>query len=207
MAAMLEGKAAATLDMTGLAQKGGQVISHLKIAATAKAIDSVKVQAASADLLIGADVVAAASAEGLSVLGSTSHAVVNTEATVTGAFTANPDLLVPVAMMTEMIGAQARRNAVSPVAATALARRLLGDAIGANMILVGHAWQRGLIPLARESTEAAIRMNGAAVPMNLAAFAIGRIAAHDPARLEDERPAVAPVGQSLDDVIARRAAF
>ncbi len=202
-AALIDGNASATLDQTGLAQKGGQVISHLKIAATADAIDTVKVQPGAADVVIAADIVGATSSNGLSVLGRQSQVIVNTETTVTGAFTANRDFAIPG---DELLAMLSDRAVATPIAATALARRLLGDAIGANMVLTGFAYQCGLIPVAVASIEAAIRLNGAAVDMNLAAFQIGRIAAHNPDILEMDKK-ITRSAANLDDIVTKRAAF
>lgn len=206
MAAHLEGKAAATLDMTGLAQKGGQVTSHIRLAASPDLIASEKLGAGSAALIIAADVVAAASRDVLATLARDSLVVLNSEETVTGAFTRQPDFRVGFDALRAIVAGLAGPDQVASLAATALARRFLGDAIGANMLLVGYAWQRGQVPLSEAAILKALELNGAAVAMNSMAFQIGRIAAADPSALEwQDGPGGAPA--TLDTLIERRAAF
>jgi indolepyruvate ferredoxin oxidoreductase len=215
MAAHLDGKGAATLDMTGLAQKGGQVTTHLRIADRPQDIAAVKLMPGEADLVLGADVVATASKDALSVIGKgKTRVVLNAEESVTGAFIGQPDFEVPVGRLSTIIANLAGPEQVATLAATAIARRLVGDGIGANMLLVGYAWQTGAIPLTEEAILRAIELNATAVDMNMAAFRIGRILASRPDALQalDSR-SVAPVrpqlqlSQSLDELIDRRTRF
>jgi len=216
MAAHLDGKAASTLDMTGLAQKGGQVTSHIRLAAAADAIAAEKLGPGSADLVLAADVVASASREALTVLGPTTFVVLNSEETVTGAFVRQPDFRVGFGTLRSIVEGVAGPDRVATVDATVVARRLLGDAIGANMLLVGYAWQRGRLPLSEASILAALELNGAAVAMNRAAFHLGRVAAANPEAL-DRLLAATDVGsdvrgqlrlsETIDETIERRRAF
>jgi indolepyruvate ferredoxin oxidoreductase len=212
MAAHLEGKAARTLDQTGLAQKGGQVITHLKI--SDQPIASEKLSPASATLLLGADLVSSASKDVLSVLRHGTRVVLNREETMTGAFVRQPDFQLGGARLARIVSDIAGEENVARVDATVLARRLLGDAIGANMILVGYAWQQGAIPLSEAAILRALELNGTAVAMNQAAFRIGRILAAKPDALLAVAPDTAStardqlrLSESLDELVERRVRF
>jgi indolepyruvate ferredoxin oxidoreductase len=212
MAAHLEGKSARTLDQTGLAQKGGQVITHLKIADAP--IASEKLSPASATLLLGADLVSSASKEVLLTLKPGSRAILNGEETMTGVFVRQPDFRIESARLRKIVAGIAGAEHVEAVEATAIARRLLGDAIGANMILVGFAWQRGSLPLGEAAILKALELNGTAVAMNKAAFRIGRMLAARPDALGALEPGAASTDRGqlrlsvdLDEQIERRIAF
>ncbi len=158
MAAHIEGKVVRVMDMTGLAQKGGAVVSHVQIAAAAGALAATKISLGAADLMLACDLVVAAVPDNLSRMSMDGHIIANDHETATGAFTRDPNAAVPVAHLSRLI-----RNAVRPGCtefydATQLADRLVGDAVGANLFLVGIAWQRGLLPLSRGSIEQAIEL-------------------------------------------------
>ena len=214
MAAHLEGKAVTVLDMAGLAQKGGAVMSHLQFAASSGALYAPKLAGASVDAVIGCDLVVSAGEEALSkmLLGKTS-AVINTARTPTGEFARNADWSYPedgmLAALRDSIGTE--RLLTIDAAATATA--LLGDAMATNLFLLGLAYQRGLVPVGAAAIERAIELNGVAVQMNRKAFAWGRAAAVDPNRVQD---AVAPrqvirfvhrPASTLHDIVARREEF
>ncbi|MBA3895943.1 MAG: indolepyruvate ferredoxin oxidoreductase family protein [Sphingomonadaceae bacterium] len=216
MAAHLDGKAGATLDMTGLAQKGGQVTSHVRLAAGTAGIAAVKLGAGQADLMLGADIVSSASKDALMVLApGRTRVILNSEETITGAFVGNPDFRIPGGELTSIIKGLAGREQIATLAATAIARRLLGDALGANMLLVGYAWQDGQLPLSEAAILRAIELNGTAVAMNKSAFRVGRVARFSPDALaaptNGDRPASGRPqlerSASLDEVIARRVAL
>ena len=211
MAAHIEGKGVAVLDMTGLAQKGGSVYSHIRIAAKPGDIHAVRIAAGEANAVIGCDMIVAASDEAIAKMqAGHTRAVVNVDVAPTGAFTKDPDLDVPRAAMEDAIREACGPEAADFVAAGELATSLLGDSIAANLFMMGFAWQRGLVPVGREAIVQAIELNGAAVESNKAAFEWGRRAAAD---LASVRQAAAPAGEvpdgrrlsaSLDEVIARR---
>ncbi len=208
MAAHLEGKGVAALDMVGMAQKGGAVLTHLKIAPTQDEIGAPRVANGGARLVLGCDLVVAAGPQAIPAMrAGVTAAVVDDAATVTGDFTRAPDLAFPAGQMRQAIIRAA--GPVAFVAAGRLATRLVGDAIGANLFLVGFAWQKGLIPLGRAAIERAIEINGVRAAFNRQAFLWGRRAAYDPAAVEavagldGERPR--PRG--LDEAIAYRAEF
>jgi indolepyruvate ferredoxin oxidoreductase len=221
MAAHLEGKGAATLDMTGLAQKGGAVTSHVRIAARPEDIHAVRVAAGGASAIIGCDLVVAAGGDARSKMAAgRTRAVLNADATITAAFTKNPDFTIPsrrlIAQVAEACGGEDR---IAAVDATAVATALCGDSIATNVFMLGYAWQHGLVPLSREALERAIELNGAAVRMNLDAFLWGRRAAVDPDAVHaavralkadgsgDAEPERRRLSETLDEMVDRRAAF
>ncbi len=180
MAAHIEGKGATVLDQLGMAQKGGAVISHVRIGATPEALHAMRLGAGGANLLLGCDLVVSASADALARLEpGLSKAVVNTHETITGEFTRRPDLAFPANTLKLSVEAAAGADAVDFLDATGIATGLMGDSIATNMFVLGYAYQKGLVPLGHAAIEQAIELNGAAVPMNLAAFRWGRRAAAD----------------------------
>ena len=214
MAAHLEQKGCTVLDMTGLAQKGGAVYSHVRIARRPDEIHAVRIAAGGANLLLGCDLVVSASQDALSKLElGQSRAIVNGHETITGDFTRNPDLVFPSHEMQRSIAKAAGEENVEFLNATDLAAGLLGDSIASNLFMLGFAYQRGLVPLSAEAIERAIGLNGVAVEFNLDAFRWGRRAAVDPelVRTRAIRPAAVPpshrLSDTLDQVVSRRAAF
>ena len=166
MAAHLEGKGVVALDMLGLAQKGGAVVSHLKLAPEPDRIGSPRVAAGGAALLLGCDLVVAAGRTALpTVAKGVTRMVANIEEAMTGRLHRNPDLAFPGQRLRRALVAR-RARARSTSWTRPGSPRLLGDAIAANLFLVGFAWQRGLIPLSREAIERAIELNGVAVAFN-----------------------------------------
>ncbi|HUP98241.1 MAG TPA: indolepyruvate ferredoxin oxidoreductase family protein, partial [Usitatibacter sp.] len=213
MAAHLEGKGATVLDMAGLAQKGGSVYSHIRIAPKPEQIHAVRIAAGDARLVLGCDMIVAASDEAIAKMQSGStRAVINGDVAPTGDFTKQPDLQVPANDMAESIRV-ACGGAADFVDATDLATALMGDSIATNLFMVGYAWQKALIPLNETSILQAIELNGAAVESNKKAFEWGRRAAVDLASVEraatppEARPESQRLSQSLDEVIGRRMAF
>ncbi len=209
MAAHLEGKGCSILDMTGLAQKGGAVISHVRIAETSDRLHAVRLGMGAADVVLGCDMVVAADDEALKRMrrGAT-HAVINSRMTPTSHFTLNPDIDFHETHMRQVIRATAGDNLTDFVDATGLATALIGDAIATNLFLTGYAYQRGLIPVSAEAIARAIELNGIAVESNLRAFNWGRAAAHDLTSVEAAaRPTLhraAPVATELDEIIRIR---
>ena len=214
MAAHLEGKGVAVLDMAGLAQKGGSVYSHIRIAARPDDIHAVRIAAGEAKLVLGCDMIVAASDEAIAKMqaGST-RAVINADVAPTGAFTRDPDLRVPAHDLAEAIREACGAGAAEFVDATRLATGLLGDSIATNLFMVGLAWQKGLIPVGHAAILAAIELNGAAVESNIAAFEWGRRAAVDPAAVQRAATPKEALREShrlsddLDELIARRRDF
>ena len=181
MAGHLEGKGSSVLDQTGLAQKGGAVTTHIRIARTPGDIHAVRIAAGEADLVLGCDMVVVNDYWALSkVRAGRTQVVLNTYEAMPGSFTTRPDMQFPAADI--VAGIRVALGGESPLLldATQLATALLGDAIAANLFILGYAWQQGLVPLSFDALMRAIELNGAAVAMNQQAFAWGRLAAVDP---------------------------
>ncbi|PJJ97709.1 indolepyruvate ferredoxin oxidoreductase [Lysobacteraceae bacterium NML91-0213] len=185
MAGHLEGRGSTVLDQTGLAQKGGAVTTHIRFAKTPADIHAVRIAAGEADLVLGCDMVVVNDYWALSkIREGRSHVVLNSYEAMPGSFTTRPDMEFPAADIISAVrnalgGDAARADALNVVDATQLATALMGDAIAANLFMLGYAWQRGWVPLSFDSLSRAIELNGAAVEMNLTAFAWGRLAAVD----------------------------
>jgi indolepyruvate ferredoxin oxidoreductase len=214
MAAHLEGKGCTVLDMTGLAQKGGAVYSHVRIARHPEEIHAVRIAAGGARLLLGCDLVVSASADSLSKLQpGYSRAIVNSHQTITGEFTRNPDLVFPGRELERSIANATGPDNYDSLDATGLATGLFGDSIASNLFMLGYAYQRGAVPISAEAIERAIELNGVAVEFNQRAFRSGRRTAVDPALVELRAtptslvPSSHRLSETLDQVIDRRAAF
>jgi indolepyruvate ferredoxin oxidoreductase len=214
MAAHLEQKGCTVLDMTGLAQKGGAVYSHVRIAREPDEIHAVRIASGGASLLLGCDLVVSASADALSKLQlGHSRAIVNSHETIIGEFTRDPDLKFPAREMQRSISETAGPDNTEFLDATHLATGLLGDSIASNLFMLGYAYQRGLVPVSAGAIEQAIALNGVAVELNLDAFRWGRLAAVDPALVEGRATASATVpashrlSETLEQIIERRIAF
>ncbi|MBL8588071.1 MAG: indolepyruvate ferredoxin oxidoreductase family protein, partial [Methylobacteriaceae bacterium] len=213
MAAHLEGKGCGMIDMAGLAQKGGAVYSHVKLANRPEDIHAIRVAAHDADLVLGCDLVVSGTKKVLAAVrkGETG-VVVNTAEVYPGDFARNADYSLPSLRIRRAIAAAAG-EAAHFVDASGVAVTLLGNAIAANMFMLGYAWQKGLVPLSAEALHRAIELNGEAVAMNKAAFDWGRRAAHDPAAVEaivaPARKATAArnLSSSLEEMVARRVEF
>lgn len=204
-AAQLDGKGAGMMEMAGLAQKGGAVHIHCRLAERPEDISAIRVAVGEADALIGGDLVVSAGNKtlGLTKQGRTG-AVVNAHQIITGDFTRDTEFQLPYDRLTLALEARLKDD-VAMFDASDLAKAALGDSIFSNMMIFGAAWQRGLLPLTLQSIEEAIRMNGAAVDRNLRAFEIGRWAVlypEDAARVAE--PKVLQMPKSLNDKIAFR---
>ena len=211
MAAHIEGKGAALIDMVGISQKNGAVVTHLKIARDPANISAVRVARGAADLILGCDLVTSASER---ILGGASRqrtaAVVNSHETMPADFTHNANFKIPGGEMMLRIAAAVRKDRIFAVDATEIATALLGDSIAANLFTLGFAWQHGLVPIGAAAIEEAVRLNGVSVKMNLAAFLWGRRAAVEEAAVRaviGQRQDDEPIKQSLEQLVARRAAF
>src|SRR5690606_3524915 len=181
MAGHLEGRGSTVLDQTGLAQKGGAVTTHIRIAKQPDDIHAVRIAAGEADLVLGCDMVVVNDYWALSkVRAGRSQVVLNTWEAMPGTFTTRPDMEFPAADIVQAVTQAMGGQAPLQIDATELATALMGDAIASNLFMLGYAWQRGLVPLSLESLMRAVELNGAAVEMNRTAFAWGRLAAIDP---------------------------
>jgi indolepyruvate ferredoxin oxidoreductase len=208
MAAHLEGKASTVLDMTGLAQKGGAVISHLRIGASPESIHTPRVPTGKAHLMLACDLVVGASRDAVVKLDPTStRCVVNTHVVPTAEFVLNNDVHYDPTHFLTLIHEYSR--SIEPIDATGITTQLFGDGVTANVFMLGYAHQKGLVPLSAEAIEGAIRLNRVAVENNIRALRWGRRAAHDPAALRERirppRGAGAGAPASLDALIEHRA--
>ncbi|GAB3003767.1 indolepyruvate ferredoxin oxidoreductase [Arenimonas maotaiensis] len=185
MAAHLENKGGSVLDQTGLAQKGGAVTTHVRIARDPSDIHAVRIAAGEADLVLGCDMVVVNDYWALSkIRAERSHVVLNDYQAMPGTFTRKPDMQFPANDIVAAVRTALDGREPLQLAGTELALALMGDAIATNLLMLGYAWQQGLVPLSLESILRAIELNGAAVEMNKKAFAWGRMAAHDPAAVQ-----------------------
>ncbi len=180
MAAHLEGKGSTVLDQTGLAQKGGAVTCHLRIAQTPTDIHAVRIAAGEADLVLGCDIVVVNDYWALSkIRAKRSNVVLNTYEAMPGTFTTKPDMQFPAQKIIDSVKLALDGDAPDLVDATELATALLGDTIAANLFMLGYAWQKGWVPVSHDALMRAIELNGAAITMNQTAFNWGRMGAHD----------------------------
>ncbi len=215
MAAHLEGKGVGVLDMAGLAQKGGAVFSYIRFAENPEAIHAIRVAAGRADLILGGDIVVAGTRKILAAVkpGAT-EMVVNTAEFLPGEFTRNADFSLPSERLKRTIVADAGRDKTHFINASGIANALFGQSIGANMFMVGYAYQLGAIPLSAAAIEKAIELNGEAVKMNEAAFHWGRRAAIDQAAVESlAKPATSiasdarQLSETFEETVERRVKF
>ncbi|MGY3604696.1 MULTISPECIES: indolepyruvate ferredoxin oxidoreductase family protein [unclassified Bradyrhizobium] len=212
MAAHVEGLACSTLDFTGLSQKNGAVMSHVRLAPRAEDLASVRIAAGGANLILGCDIVVATSVAALSrAERGVTRAIVNADLLPTASFVMNPDLDFEAGAMRDTLSQAVTSSDLDILDATGLATALMGDSIATNAFLLGFAFQRGAVPMSLEVLMKAIELNGAAVEMNKMAFSWGRLAAHDLARVVSaarfKTSSAAPARRTLDETIAFRTKF
>ena len=224
MAGHLEGKGVSVLDMAGLAQKGGEVASHVQIAATPERLQATRIATGEADLVLGCDVIVTANTEAISKMqAGKTRAVVNTSDIPTAEFVRNPDWRFPGSDLTGEIRAAlgadrpGHEGACDLIDANRMTVALMGDALYTNPFMLGYAWQKGWIPLSDHSILRAIELNAVSVDANRKAFVWGRRAAHDrdavervafPADVvELKRDGSKKLSGSLDESVARRVEF
>lgn len=210
MAAHLEGRGVTALDFTGLAQKNGAVVSHLKIGRSPKDMHAVRVGKGETDLLIGCDMVVAGSGD---VLARTAplrtRGIINTHVSPTAGFVLDTKSDLPNQNTLDAIAVAVGQNHIATFDASRIATELFGDAIATNLLLLGFTFQKGFVPISSDAIEQAIKLNGVSVQQNLNIFAWGRLLAHDETLL-DKMIADGKDSSSemlLDDLIRRRADF
>ncbi|WP_377505961.1 indolepyruvate ferredoxin oxidoreductase family protein [Octadecabacter sp. R77987] len=206
MAAHLDGKGASMMEMAGMAQKGGAVHLHCRLANDPSDINAIRVALGECDTLIGGDLVVSAGAMtlGLMQTGRT-KGVVNSHEIMTGDFTRDTDFRIPSDQLALALEARLR-DGLAMFDASDLAKTAMGDSIYSNMMVFGAAWQMGAVPLSGDAIREAIRLNGTAVARNLRAFEIGRWAVlhpDDAGRLGQAD--VAQLPKTPDEKIAFRA--
>ena len=204
MAAHVDGRAASVVDMTGLAQKGGAVFSHVRIGETEQTVVGGRIPSASAHVLIACDILVAAGADALALYAKDrTVAVGNGEFQPTADFITDRNVRFDAEAEARRIAAATKSYDSAP--AHGLAERELGDAIYANMIMLGFAWQKGVIPVSSRALYRAIRLNGVDAETNLQAFELGRRAAIAPHDLAETHHPATPETMPLDALIAHRA--
>lgn len=183
MAAHLDGLFSTSLDLTGLAQKYGAVMSHIRLARDSAQLHSYRMAKGEADVVLGCDLIVSASAEAVEKMRrDRTRVIVNTDISPTRDFARNPDWHANGKALQERIAQASAQLHSLPI--TSIASALLGDPLAANMFVLGYAWQKGWIAVSRAAIERAITLNGMSVDFNLDSFGWGRVAAHDPARIE-----------------------
>jgi len=200
--------------MSGLAQKGGAVLSHVRLSEHTADVTCSRIVTGTADLVIAADEVVAAAKETITLCESSrTHGVINSHMIPTADFILNRDFNFQSRNVNHVLETALRKDSCF-FDFTKPAEILLGDSIATNMMMMGYAYQKGLLPLSASSIEQAIEVNGVAIKMNQQAFQLGRLAAADPARLvtmmKGHDETVAPRAldaMSLDEIIAHRSAF
>ncbi len=209
MAAHIEGKGCATMNQTGLAQKFGAVVSHVRVSVNQDDIKAVRIPAGEADLLLGCDMVVTSGYEAMGkVAQGRTFAVVNQAEVPTSAFILDPDAKFPSRAMQDKIIAEVGEPATYFIDATRIATQLLGDSIAANLFLLGFAWQQGLVPVSEHALQEAIDLNGVSVSFNKQAFLWGRRCAAQQDRLLQmlaaQSPPPAPRLQHFADIVSDR---
>jgi len=207
MAAHLEGKGASVLDFTGFAQKFGPVLSFIRLGKGPEAINQVRIDARSADAVIGCDVVVSSSPKASVCYRPGTKVVLNRGEMPTGDIVRHRDASLRVDAREAAIAGAVGRDNLSAFDANAAAERLLGDSVFANVMMLGYAWQKGLVPVSLYALSRAIELNGVARDENNAAFAIGRILAARPESLAAALGPETPKTETLDALIERRATF
>ncbi|MEO6895019.1 MAG: indolepyruvate ferredoxin oxidoreductase family protein, partial [Caldimonas sp.] len=211
MAAHLEGHSASVLDFMGFAQKGGSVLSFVRLAADKAALNQVRIDAQQADAVLACDVVVAASADALqTVRHGRTRVLANRHEIAVAESLSNPDADLHVDALLAKLEFAAGADRVETMDAQRLAHEFLGDSIVSNILALGYAWQRGLVPVSLPAMLRAIELNNVAVASNKAAFSLGRLAAADPAAAREllrEPAAESERVETIDELTERSARF
>ncbi|WP_295533251.1 indolepyruvate ferredoxin oxidoreductase family protein [uncultured Thioclava sp.] len=205
MAAHLEGKGASVLDFTGFAQKFGTVLSYIRLGQSPDAIHQVRTDIGSAEAVIACDIVVSSAPRASAYFKPGSRIVLNTAEMPTGDLVLHRDASLSVDLREQAIRSVAGSDNVWSLDANALAETFLGDSVFANVILLGYAWQKGLVPVSETALKQAITLNAVAVEKNARAFDLGRVLAETPDAILAQEPSAAP--PSLDALIAKHVAF
>ena len=205
MAAHLEGKGSSVLDFTGFAQKFGTVLSYIRLGARPEDIHQVRIDRGAADAVIGCDAVVSSASAASQHYRKGTRMVLNRAEMPTGDLVLNRDADLRLKAREEVIAGAVGAENLWGFDANRLSERLMGDSVFANVMMLGFAWQKGLVPVSELALRQAIVLNGTAVERNHRAFDIGRLMAAHPERLPQEQPERHP--ETLDEVIEHRAAF
>ncbi|NML42898.1 indolepyruvate ferredoxin oxidoreductase family protein [Ramlibacter sp. G-1-2-2] len=209
MAAHLEGKSASVLDFMGFAQKGGSVLSYVRLADVPARLNQVRIDTQQADAILACDLVVGASPDALvTVRHGRTRILANTHEVPVAESLHNPDASLKVPQLLEKLRFATGAERMETLDAQSLAESFLGDTIFSNIVALGFAWQRGLVPVSLEALLRAVELNNVGVDNNKLALSLGRLAAADPnaiAALLRAEPA-APAAEALDSLLARAAA-
>ncbi|MDU9002311.1 indolepyruvate ferredoxin oxidoreductase family protein [Sedimentitalea todarodis] len=207
MAAHLEGRGSSVLDFTGFAQKFGTVLSYIRLADRPEAVNQVRIDARAADAVIGCDIVVSSAPKASLHYGPQTRMVLNRAEMPTGDLVLHRDASLRTQEREDLIARTIGTANLSAFDANRAAERLLGDAVYANVMMLGYAWQQGLVPVSDGSLQQAILLNGVQIEQNRTAFALGRVLAAAPEQLAAHLGEESPEEETLDAVIERRAAF
>jgi indolepyruvate ferredoxin oxidoreductase len=207
MAAHLEGKSASVLDFMGFAQKGGSVLSFVRLADLPSRLNQVRIDTQQADAVLACDLVVGASPDALAtVRHGRTRILANTHEVPVAESLHNPDASLKVPQLLDKLRFAAGADRLETLDAQNLAEAFLGDSIVSNILALGYAWQRGLVPVSLVALQRAIELNGVAVANNQQAFSLGRLAAADPLAIDDLLQGVVhaqPTPESVDSLIQR----
>jgi indolepyruvate ferredoxin oxidoreductase len=211
MAAHIEGSASMILDMSGLAQKGGAVLSHVRLSEHTADVTCSRIVTGTADLVLAADEVVAVSKEMVTLCeAARTVGIINSHVIPTADFILNRDFNFQTRKLNSVLETELKKESAF-FDFTTPAEALLGDSIATNIMMLGYAYQRGLLPLSAKAIEQAIEVNGVAIKMNTQGFQLGRLAAVDPARFKEmmkDHDEVVPVktldAMTLDEIITHR---
>jgi indolepyruvate ferredoxin oxidoreductase len=207
MAAHLEGKGASVLDFTGFAQKFGTVLSYIRLAARPQDVHQVRTEARAADAVIGCDIVVSSAPKASAHYRPGTRMVLNRAKMPTGDLVLNRDANLKVADREAAIKALVGADNFDAFDANKLSETLMGDSVFANVMMLGFAWQKGLVPVGFAALSQAIDLNGVSPDKNHRALSLGRIMAATPKALADFDDTKGVQTQTAKDVIDHRAAF
>ncbi|MCZ4287904.1 indolepyruvate ferredoxin oxidoreductase family protein [Hoeflea alexandrii] len=207
MAAHLEGKGASILDFTGFAQKFGAVLSFVRIGRDPDAINQVRIDTGMADAVIGCDVVVSSSPKASGTYRPGTSVALNLASMPTGDLVLRRDADLNIDARASAIAAVVGAGNLGAFDANAASEALFGDAVYANVMMLGFAWQRGLVPVTLDALNRAIELNNVAVDANKSALACGRLIAANPSALEAHLNPKPDFAALPEHIIARRAEF
>ena len=207
MAAHLEGHGASVLDFTGFAQKFGTVLSYIRLGPKPETLNQVRITPRGADAVIGCDIVVSSAPKASAHYRAGTRMVLNRAEMPTGDLVLQRDASLRRDAREAAIAGLVGAENLSAFDANAAAEKLLGDSVFANVMMLGFAWQKGLVPVSDAALAQAILLNGVAVEKNRLAFVLGRVLAADPARLQAHYREEKDAPESLEAMIERRADF
>ena len=195
------------LDFTGFAQKFGPVLSYVRLASSPDEIHQVRIDRGAADALIGCDIVVSSSPKASASYRPGMRAVVNLAEMPTGDIVRKRDASLRVDRRLAAIEGVTGTDALAAMDANRLSEKLMGDTVFANVMMLGFAWQKGLVPVSLNALTQAIVLNGVAIEKNHRAFLIGRLAAEKPDALKGLLDPKPQIDGTLDEIVTRREAF